>query len=464
MVTTHSSANPAPTVRVVSAAPKSAAPAAASPLEILLELIRRARSADDAAALRFIAVNDSHLLAPYQQAALWLAEGGVSALSGLVEIEENAPYVQWLNRAAKALATDKARAFTAEDLPENLRAGWGEWLPAHGLWIPFEKSGKVIGGLLLARELAWRELDVRLFHEWMQTWHCAYRVHHRPSSLRAWWQRLRGTSGQSRKRAFVLAIAIAATVAFPVRLSVLTSGELIPANPVAIRAPFDGVIKTFFVRPNQTVKAGDPLFAYDDAQLASKLDVALEALRTAEAEQRQYTQQALTDAKARSALSTAKGTVEEKRLEVEFLQSQLERGKILAPRDGIAFVDDPSEWIGRNVSAGQRVMRLAEPSDQEIESWLPVADAIPLPAGSPARLYLSASPLSPVSGKIEYIAYEASRRPDGHYAYRVRAKLDDATPHRVGSKGTVRLSGGRAPLVYWALRRPIAAVREFLGL
>jgi len=109
-------------------------------------------------------------------------------------------------------------------------------------------------------------------------------------------------------------------------------------------------------------------------------------------------------------------------------------------------------------------MRLAEPTDEEIEAWLPVADALALPPGSPVRLYLSANPLSPVSGKIEYISYEATRRPDGHYAFRVRAKLDQPTAHRVGSKGTARLSGGRAPLVYWALRRPIAAVREFVGL
>jgi len=436
----------------------------AGPLEILLELIRRARSADSADALRFIAVNDSHLLAPFQQSALWLAEGGVSALSGLVEIEENAPYVQWLNQVSQTLRNDKARIVTAEDLPAAQRLSWGEWMPSHLLWIPFGHAGKIFGGLLLARDLPWRETETRLFHEWMQTWYCAYRVYTRPSSLRAWWERVRGSSAQARKRAAILSLVVICVLAFPVRLSVLTTGELTPANPVAVRAPFDGVLKTFYVRPNQTVKAGEPLFAYDDAQLASKLDVALEALHTAEAEQRQFTQQALTDSKARGALSTAKGAVEEKHLEVEFLQSQLERGKVLAPRDGVAFVDDPSEWIGRNVSAGQRVMRLAEPTDQEIEAWLPVADAIALPDGSPVRLYLSADPLSPVSGKIEYIAYEAVRRPDGHYAYRVRAKLDQATDHRVGSKGTVRLSGGRAPLVYWALRRPIAAVREFIGL
>ena len=73
------------------------------PLELLLELVRRARAAESAVALRFIAVNDSHVLAPYQQAALWLRHDGVVALSGLVEVEANAPYARWIGAVAAAL-------------------------------------------------------------------------------------------------------------------------------------------------------------------------------------------------------------------------------------------------------------------------------------------------------------------------------------------------------------------------
>ncbi len=58
-----------------------AAPAAApadfsEPLLSLLDLMdlaARARSATSAAQLRFLLVNDTHQLAPYRQAALWLA-------------------------------------------------------------------------------------------------------------------------------------------------------------------------------------------------------------------------------------------------------------------------------------------------------------------------------------------------------------------------------------------------------
>ena len=250
----------------------------------------------------------------------------------------------------------------------------------------------------------------------------------------------------------------------PVRLSVLAPAELVPANPVAVRAPLDGVIKTFFVRSNDAVKVDQPLFAYDDAVLSTKLDVATEALRTTEAEQRQLGQLALTDAKARGALAAAKGAVEEKRLEVEFLRGQLERNRITAPRDGIVFIDDANEWIGRPVVAGQRILRLAEPQDKEVEAWISVGDAIALPENAPVRLYLSASPLSPVAARVRTIAYEATRRPDGIFAYRVRATIEGSSEHRVGLKGTARISGGRVPLIYWVMRRPIAAVRTYFGI
>ena len=44
-------------------------------LAVLLDISRRAREAGDHAVLRFMAVNDSHALAHYRQAAMWLADG-----------------------------------------------------------------------------------------------------------------------------------------------------------------------------------------------------------------------------------------------------------------------------------------------------------------------------------------------------------------------------------------------------
>ena len=80
------------------------APEAASPAVLLLELGHRARLAASLPELEFLLVNDTRLLAPYRQAALWREAGGVAALSGVVQPDRNAPYAQWLARACQHLA------------------------------------------------------------------------------------------------------------------------------------------------------------------------------------------------------------------------------------------------------------------------------------------------------------------------------------------------------------------------
>lgn len=446
-----------------SAPPASPARPAAppSPVDALLGLIRRGRTAESAVALRFIAVNDTHLIAPYHQSVLWL-DRRVAALSGLVEIESNAPFVQFLEGLRAHLAGAPARMLSAADLPPSLAEEWSRWLPAHGLYVPAGRPGEA--ALLYARDLPWRELELRVFQEWLETWACLHRGLSRPGLASRAASALRRAPRALLRRPLLWSAALIALLLVPVRLSVLAPGELVPAAPVAVRAPLEGVIAAVHVRTNQVVAAGQPLFSYDDALLAGKLEVALEALRTAEAEERQFSQQALHDQRARAALAAARGQVQEKRAEVDYLRAQLARGTVLAPRAGVAFVGDPSEWVGRPVAAGQRILRIADPADREVEAWLPLGDAIRLEEGAEVKLYLSSSPLDPVSARVRFVSYEALRRPDGAFAYRVRAGLDSPSEQRVGLKGTARLSGDRVPFVYWMLRRPLAAAREFLGL
>lgn len=99
------------------AGPVAAAPLPANPLIVLLDLARRARRAASVPELRFMAVNDSHSLAPYRQAALWLSGMGVQALSGIVQIEANAPYTLWLGKLCAHLSGrgDQPLRLTAAD-------------------------------------------------------------------------------------------------------------------------------------------------------------------------------------------------------------------------------------------------------------------------------------------------------------------------------------------------------------
>lgn len=440
---------------------------AGTPFETLLVLARRARHAVGLDELGFLAVNDTHALAPYRQAALWLAEGGVRSLSGVVQIEANASYVHWLDRVCRHLQERHGVCRVGiADLPDAEAKEWPEWLPACGLWLPFPG-----GGCLLAREAPWGDDEMAAISEWIDIWHQSWMAR-QPRTTWSWrqwkaqcreWLAPQPDAAWWRQRRVRWAAGILAVLLFPVRLTVLAPGELVPANPAVIRAPLDGVVGTFFVKPNDAVKANQPLFSFDSAVLASRHEVAAQALATVEAEYRQAAQQALSDAKSKAQLTVIAGRIEEKHAEADYLGDQLQRAQVVAPIDGLALFDDPMEWLGKPVSTGERIMRVAAPGDVEIEAWLGLGDAIPLADGSRVNLYLSAAPLSSVSARIRYVAYQAVHRPDGSYAYRVRATLDNPTDHRIGLKGTAKLYGGWIPLTYWVLRRPWATVRQFLG-
>lgn len=462
----------------------STADLAANPLLGLIDLGHRARAAAGADELAFLLVNDTRLLVPYRQAALWFAQGGIRTLSGVLQAERNAPYAQWLERLCGELSgsgtgseTGLPRRIGPAGLSPEVAAEWSEWLPGEALWLPLaasaEHPGSTPGGLLLAGEIHFSDDSLILLGEWLDSWRHAWLARFRPplwswSLLRAkgaGWFRSAGKEKWWRRRPQQIGLLVLLVLCLPLRLTVLAPGELVPARPAVIRAPLDGVIEQFHVQPNEAVKAGQLLFNFDEAPIASRLEVARQTLATAEVEYRQLAQMALSDARVKGQLAGLLGKIGEKRAEAEFLASQFERSRVVAPEDGIVIFDDPSEWIGRPVQTGERVMRVARPDEVEIEAWLAVGDAIPLADGAPVSLYLAATPFAALTGTLRYVSHEAVPRPDGSYAYRVRARFaPTSSPQRIGLKGTAKLSGDWATLGYWVLRRPLASIRQFLAL
>jgi hypothetical protein len=453
-------------------------------LAALVRLARRAREARDPAELDFILVNESHDLAPYRQAAVWYPGKGVRALSGVVTPEANAPYVQWLDRIGRhiagAHASRGAKVLEAADLPPDEAQRWADWLPMHGLWLPQPPAGRHFRGaaLILAREEPWTTSECALLEEWAGIWSQSRALTEKAHGLASLWATLNGAearlplaeAGPARwaTRLFNwrigLAAAVIATLFIPVRLTVLAPAELVPLSPAVIRAPLDGVIDRVLVLPNQHVREDDALFEFDRANLQSRLQIALRALSTIQAEYRQKAQQALFDPASKAQLAILQGQIAEKGTEVSYLRKLNERGVATSPRSGVVLFDDPTEWVGRPVVTGERIMMVAEEHAVEVEAWLSPADAIPLPEGAPVKLYLNSDPLKPVDATLRYVGHEAIERPDGHYAYRVRATLPEGEARpRVGLKGTAKLTGERVSLAYWMLRRPMAAARAWLG-
>lgn len=452
-----------------------------SPALTLLELSRRARHAANGLALQFILVNQTHELTPYLLGALWIEDEGIVMQSGVTEIEKNAPFILWLSDLSKRLSYEEnitriePSMLSAQDVKE-----WEKSLPSEAVWIPIQSESKKLG-LLLCREIAWSDQDLMLLKEWLDIWSHAWQKMYAPSltseiyrlgqSFKQWITLSDDQNDQDfflslwknkRRRFFLMLIGI---LLIPIPLTILAPAELVASHPAVIRVPIEGVVDEFFVKPNEKVVEGQPLFKLDLTSLRSRLQIAQQETQVASTEYRQSTLQSLNDPKSRIQLAPQEGKASEKKLESEYVKDLLEKAQIKSPRDGVAIFDDPSEWIGKPVQAGERVMIVANEKEIEIEAWVAPNNAIQLPTNAKVTLYLNISPLSPIEGVVKTIGYEAIQRPDATYAYRLRATVNSSNINqRIGLKGTAKISGHYVPIAYWIFRKPLAFARQFLGL
>ncbi|PWG15735.1 secretion protein HylD [Salibaculum griseiflavum] len=437
----------------------------------LVELSRKARMVERIEELDYLVVNATHRLAPYRQAILWRDVHQPAALSGLMSLDANAPMMGWLTNFHRRVLSDRAAGpVNVESLSEEDQAAWQEYLPLYALWLPDITATSVPSGLLLVRAIPWSDEEGTLLEEWWQVWAHAKRslqggqeARRRltPGVVRQWL--LPAERPWYRKRLIWIAAVFLVLMLLPVRMTVIAPGQLVPVDPLRVRAPIEGVISEVLVRPAEHVEAGDPLFRFDDEILEKRVEVSRRALSAATEQYQQFTQQALDNDEFSAELIEAAGAVQQARAELTFLESRLNDSTVRAAIGGVAIFDSVSALIGQPVGVGEQILRIVDPGKIEIEAWLSVADAVNLPPGSPVNLYLRSAPLKPVRGEVRYVAYDATERPSGNVAYRVRASLDQADLHRVGLKGTSRLSGGWTTLGYWILRRPIASLRTRLG-
>jgi len=75
------------------------------------------------------------------------------------------------------------------------------------------------------------------------------------------------------------------------------------------------------------------------------------------------------------------------------------------------------------------------------------------------------APDAPLAGTVRQASYEATLSPGNVLGYRLKASFADmAKPPRIGLRGTAKIYGDRVTLFYYLARRPLAALRQFLGI
>lgn len=435
-------------------------------LGAVLRLEQRARAASRSE-LAFLIVNETASVVPYQQAALWqnpLAGNAPLVLSGVASAEEGGPYYRWLERVF-AVLTSGAHArellvIGAADLPEPLAREWSEWFPASAIWCPLSwRDDALAGGLLLGRADPWNDGDRQLLEALTGTYAQSLLLHQRVRDA-SFWRRL-----PAKRRPLAIAATVLLLVSlWPVRESVLAPAEIVPIDPAPVRAPFDGVVGSLRVAPNEPVRVGQALVSLDRTQLQTRYEVTKKALDMAREEYADTSQQAMSDDKAKARLATLASKVDQEQAELLYDEDMLQRAEITAPVDGVAVFDDSSEWVGKPVALGERIMVIASPKRTQLQIEVPAASVVSFELGSEVVFFSNLSPDRPDRGKLVFASYSSTVAADGVMSYAFRAALDPGPALRLGLKGTAKIYGPRRVLALWLLRRPLTVLREWLSI
>ncbi len=436
---------------------------------MLLQLEGMVRAARTQQELQFFFVNETRRLVPYRQAILLIPpipssqSYEVRAASSVPVMDRTVPLMQWTERLIgelrKTSTGPEISHVTEEDCPEELRPDWKEFTLEYGLWCPLKHpGGQIIGGLWLTRDEPWVDHEVTVLQRLGDAYAYAWRAVG-PSNTRRWrW-------GLSRTMTWILAVVMLSALAIPVPMSTLAPAKIVAKEPSIVSAPIDGVIAEIFVLPNTMVSKGQVLFKYEDTTFRSEYEVAERNLDVGMAQYRRAVQGSFVDAEQKSEVPLLKAEVELRETERNYTHERLAKVEVRAEQAGLLLYTDKSDWIGKPVVVGQRIMELANPQQLEVRIDLPVEDAIVLREGASVVLFLNANPFSSVPATVSHASYHAEVLPNNMLAYRVTAQLGQgASEFRIGWQGSAKIYGETVTLFTYLFRRPISAVRPWIGL
>jgi HlyD family secretion protein len=441
------------------------------PISQYIDLEIEARRCATIEALRYAIVNSTRKLAHFEQA--FIAEpalqGGwtITAASSVVSVDRNADAVQALLAWIETSGTGASREPKLANLSSAVRTPASHVTAEavafpYAFWLPIKaRDGRILAALIALKAENWRPQHSTLLLPLADAYGHAWEALAPKTQMTA--QRIR--SSLTKSRVAIGAALIALVAAFvPVPLSALAPAEVVAANPMLVTAPIDGVIGEIFVAPGTWVEAGAPLVRFIDVKLRNDLEVARRSKVVAEARHFKVLQSAVATQKDMQEIGTTKAELDVAVAELQFAEDMLARSVIRAERSGLLIYTSKSDWLGKPVTIGERLMEVGDPAYTEIRIDLPVSDAVAIQKGGDVALFLDGSPLSAIEGKIERTSYRPTLTADQQMAFRIYARIADGLPKRIGLRGVARVHNESVSLWFYLFRRPIASVRQRVGL
>lgn len=438
-------------------------PSTPSRLELLLALEGQALRAKDRRELRHIAVNTARRLVPYGHAVYMspaLQPGRVRQIartvSGQASADRNAPLLRWLEASLDAHVAerddDAATPFRLDPSSNDSGVTDLKYPFLDALWLPVAE-----GGILLTRATPFVESEIRVLSRLCDAYACAWRAL-APVKKTKNTPIVRKRAVQGGGALMVLGLL------WPVSMSTMAPAEIVATEPQIVAAPMDGVIERIHVAPNAKVKKGDVLATYVDTQTRNEVTLMTEEVAVAEARLERTAIAAFSDAETKREIRIMESELALAKSRLAYARENLKKATLVADADGVVIFSDPNDWIGRPVATGERILQIADPARVEIRMEAPVSDGELLTSGATVKLFLDADPLHALAGGVLHATHFPEPTPEGGLAYITVATLDEDTPPRIGARGVAKIHSGRAPFIYWALRKPLVGLRQFTGI
>lgn len=449
----------------------SAGVSAAEHATSIIELLRiegQARGTANTDELAIFIANETRKLTRARQIFVLTRHGDnamkIAAVTGLPVIDRSVPLIQCIERVVARLADDagleQSRDFVlatyggADDETAN------KYQLQQIMWFPIKyRTGATVAGVLMARDEPWSSNDQAIVDRIALTYAQAWYWLATSKSQAARW-----TVTRKKVAACVALLAIASLI--PVPLTTLAPLVLAPRNQLVITAPLDGVIEDVPIQANEAVKAGQVVVRFNDTALRNRLAVAEREVEVADARVKKTMLLAVNDITGRHELAISKAELNVKNAERDYARDLLSRATLTAGQSGIAILGDKRDLVGRPVSVGEKILEIASPDQVELHVDVPVSDTIILKPGARVKAYLDSDPLNPLEAKIVRADYQAKPQESGILAFRVVAEFqgDAKALPRLGTRGTAQIFGDKVALGFFLFRRPISALRQWIGL
>ena len=434
----------------------------------LINLEKKTREANSKDELNFVVVNETREIIDYTTSFLLLKSPTdkfyVNAISDIALIDRTAPLVTYVENIINHKSNQNLKDIELIDLEKfskKIKKQKPKNIPQYVLRIPiFSPQRGLQGFLLLTRNENFNENENELVFHLSRTYGHAYNTFLTNYSIKDFFKK----NFTGKKRWITISVIILISL-FPVRMTSTAPVEVVAKNPFLITSPFDGVVKKIVANNNDKTKPGDLLVLLEDIDLLNDFNLAKQSLQIAEKELLRTRQSSFTDNKQKSRLAELIAQVDLKRAELKSSERKLKNSKIFAEKKGVVIVDRKSDWQGKPVSVGEKILTIADPTNIEFLIWLPVKDSIVINKNADANIFLDINPMSSYKGNILRSTYEPELSPEEVLSYKLISsfKGNKETP-RIGLRGTAKVYGNRTILFYYLFRKPITFVRQLIGL